>query len=200
MARASDTVVPASTRSPAIAPSAPAADDAAAFAQLLDQHYRPLTRYLWRQTGDPELAADLAQATCLAAFRHRGQLSAAASFPAWLYQIARNEVKMEWRRRGLRRWLSLDWLPSSALTGDRWRTPDASGPCHDRDRIQRVLDQLNPCLREALLLHDLCGFPGNEVAAILGIGPAAARKRIARAQAAFRAAFVDDDQPATPHA
>lgn len=176
------------------------AKDAAAFAPLVDRYYAPLLRYLTRQTGDGELAADLTQASFLAAYRNRRQLATAEAFPGWLYQIARNEMRMEWRRRRLRRWVSLDWLPGpeGQASGrvDGLSRPDASGPCQERDLIQRVLDGLSPALREALLLHGLCGFTGGEVATILGISPAAARKRIARAEEAFRQRYrIDDDGP-----
>ena len=172
----------------------------AAFAALIDRYYAPLLRYLTRQSGDGELAADLTQATFLAAYRSRDQLADEGAVGAWLFGIGRNELRMEWRRRRLRRLVSLDWLAprgeGTASEGER-RAPtgsglaalqraDASEPCAERDRIQRVLDGLSPTLREALLLHALCGFAGGEVAAIVGVSPAAARKRIARAEAAFR--------------
>ena len=160
-----------------------------AFATLVDRHHAPLLRYLTRQTGDAELAADLAQETFLAAFRSLGQLTDDGSFAAWLYGIARNRLRMEWRRRRLRRVVSLDWLPSGVeAVIPALRRPDVSRSYADRDVIQRALDTLSPPLREALLLHDLGGFGGEEVARILGISPAAARKRIVRAEAAFRRA------------
>ena len=185
--------------------------DPAAFAALVDRYYASLLRYLTRQTGDAELAADLTQATFLAAFRCRHQLADEAAVGAWLFGIARNQLRMEWRRRRRRRFVSLDWLAprregtssgaGPTLEAPALRADDASGPCAERDRIQRVLDQLGPTLREALLLHSLCGFSGGELAAIVGISPDAARKRIARAEAAFRERYraaeaqdgVDDD-------
>lgn len=171
-----------------------AAPEADTFSPLVDRHYAPLLRYLTRLTGDGELAADLTQTSFLAAYRNRRQLESADAFAGWLYQIARNEVRMEWRRRRLRRWVSLDWVPGPAAARPEalWR-PDASGPCQERDLIQRVLDELSPPMREALLLHGLCGFTGSEVAAILGITPAAARKRIARAEDAFRRRYGEED-------
>jgi len=170
-----------------------------AFAALVDRHYAPLLRYLTRQTGDPDLAADLVQDTFLAAYRALDQFADDGAFAAWLYGIARNRLRMEWRRRRLRRLVSLDWLAAGGETAaPALRRPDDSRPCQQRDGIQRALAALSPALREALLLHDLGGFSGEEVARILGISPAAARKRICRAEAAFRAAHgpyggEDDD-------
>jgi len=161
-----------------------------AFAALVERHYAALLRYLTRQTGHPELAADLTQESFLAAYRAFAGLRVDACAEAWLYRIARNQLRMEWRRRRLRRLVSLDWLPDGAQAlFPALRRADASGDCGERDRIQRALETLSPGLREALLLHDLGGFTGEEVARILGIQPAAARKRICRAEAAFRRAY-----------
>ncbi len=162
---------------------------AARFSVLVDRHHAALLRYLCRQTGDPEVAADLAQETFLAAFRHRGQLADEGAFAAWLFGIARNQLRMEWRRRKLRRLMSLDWLTANGSTAPTLQHPDASAGCQERDEIQRALDVLSQTLREALLLHSLCGFTGGEVAQILGVTPAAARKRIVRAEQAFRSAL-----------
>jgi RNA polymerase sigma-70 factor (ECF subfamily) len=178
----------------ALAAERGAAGEVARFATLVDRHHAGLLRFLRRQTGDPDLAADLAQETFLAAFRCRHQLRDEAAFPAWLLGIARNQVRMEWRRRGLRRFVSLDWLsPGVEAVLPGLRRPDATRACHERDGIQRALDAMSPALREALLLHGLCGFSGGEVAAILGISPEAARKRIVRAEAEFRRRYGRGD-------
>lgn len=169
-------------------------------AALVERFHSPLLRFLSRQTGDPELAADLAQETFLAAFRSFDGLVDERAVAGWLFAIARNQLRMEWRRRRIRRLISLDWLltrndpaPHAPLV------PDEAEPSAERDAIQRILDQLNPALREALLLHSLCGFTGGEVAHILGISPDAARKRILRAEAAFRDRYLQDVIEARAH-
>ena len=162
------------------------ADDAS-FAIVVDRHYASILRFLTRQTGDAELAADLTQACFLDAYRNRHQLAADDAVLGWIFSIARNQLRMEWRRRQVRRLVSLDWLigrgaaPPAALGRE-----DGVAALAERDRIQQVLDAMSPALREALLLHSLCGFRGGEVATLLGISPAAARKRIVRAEAEFR--------------
>ncbi len=163
-----------------------------AFDVLVDRYHAPLLQYLTRQTVNPELAADLTQESFLAAFRCLDQLADHGAFAAWLYGIARNQLRMEWRRGQLRRLVSLDWLPTllerdtSAL-----RLAYVSQRCEERDDIQRALDGLSQPLREALLLHSLAGFTGEDVARILWISPAAARKRISRAVAEFRRKYDD---------
>lgn len=169
-----------------------------AFGALVDRHYAAVLRFLTRQTGDPELAADLTQACFLDAYRSRHQLLSEDAFAAWLFSIARNQLRMEWRRQRLRRLVSLDWLADRAGGAlPMLRRDDQSGTLDDRDRIQQVLDELSPTLREALLLHNLCGFRGGEIADILGISADAARKRIVRAEAEFRERYEAQAPTAT---
>lgn len=163
------------------------AGDVAAFTILVDRHHATLLRYLLRQTGDPELAADLAQETFLDAFHHLDLLDRDRPFIAWLLGIARNTVRMEYRRRRLQRFVSLDWLSEPVVSMfPALQQADQNVACDERDAIQRALDELNPSLREALLLHGLGGCTAPEVARILDISPAAAERRISRAKLQFR--------------
>lgn len=159
----------------------------AAFETLIERYYPQIVSYLTRQTGDPELAADLAQETFLDACRQVDRLPEDRPFVAWLYQVARNNLLPAARRRRGRQHLSLDALLARVGTLlPALRRSDGSADCHERDLIQQVLDELSPSLREALVLHRLWGFRSQEVALILGVTPAAARKRINRADEEFR--------------
>ena len=64
--------------------------------------------------------------------------------------------------------------------------PDPANASAARDLIQQALDTLSPALREALLLHVLWGFTTSEISQLLHISPAAAGRRISRAQEQFR--------------
>jgi RNA polymerase sigma-70 factor, ECF subfamily len=159
----------------------------AAFSDLVDLHYAVLHRYEWRLWGEDELAADLTQDAFLAAWRRLDDLAEDRSFAAWLYQIGRHRWYDELRRRRRLRWLSLDWLLGHARTQQlEPHAPDLAHEQAQRDLFQRALYELSPTLREALLLNRLWGFTGHEIAKILNISVAAARKRVGRAHDDFR--------------
>lgn len=163
------------------------AGDIAAFSVLVDRHHGLMLSHLQRQTGNPELAADLAQETFLDAFRHLDRLGRDDSLTAWLFGIARNNVRMEYRRRLLWRVVSLEWLAEPVTSRiPALRREDETASCDERDAIQSTLDALTPSLREALLLHSLGGCPASEVAQVLGISLEAAERRISRAKLEFR--------------
>lgn len=159
----------------------------AAFDLLVLRYHDPVRRYLLRQIGDPELAADLRQETFFDAYRSLDRLTADRPFAAWLYQIAHNNLRREWRARKLRRLVSLDWLHERA--GDTLpalRQLDMSETTAANDLLQRVFDDLSPKLRDVLLLHHLWGCTAPEIARTLGIAPEAAARRLSRANEQFR--------------
>lgn len=162
------------------------AGSAEAFNVLIDRYYDEVTRYLARQTSHPDLGSDIAQETFLQAFRDIDDLPEDRPFAAWLFRIARNRMISAMRRRRLRSFVSLDWLAASG----RERPPelhqeDQSVRIAAEDEVSRVLATLKPKSREVLVLTGL-GFTIPEMADLLGIDHAAARKRVSRAKEEFR--------------
>lgn len=161
--------------------------DVEAFGMLVDRYHGVLVRHLTYRTGDPHLAADLAQESFLDIYRHLDRVPADRPFAAWLFGVAQHHVRMVERRRRLHQFVSLDWLPETvAITNPALRRSDTSTRSCEADLIQQVLLELSLPLREALLLHGLAGFPAPDVASILGISLAAAERRISRAKLQFR--------------
>jgi len=97
---------------------------ARAFDLLVVRHHAAILRYLARQTGDSELAADLAQETFLDAFRSLDRLGDDRSFAVWLHRIARHNLLMAWRRQRLRRAHSSRSSRSGSPSASNW----SSGP------------------------------------------------------------------------
>jgi RNA polymerase sigma-70 factor, ECF subfamily len=165
-----------------------------AFTKLAERYYDSIFGYLMRQTGDRELAEDLAQETMVIAYRKIRTLQDGQRFAGWLFRIAQNEMRSNRRRARIRQFFSIDKLKEdfgfNPQSNDRSTDPRT---LIERDQIQYVLDQLSPNLREALLLARLWGFPSREVANILGISPSAARQRISRADQQFRELYQQLD-------
>jgi RNA polymerase sigma-70 factor (ECF subfamily) len=150
-----------------------------AFEELVDLHYAAVLGYLFRQTADEEWARDLTQETFLDAFHAISTLPEDRSFRSWIFVIARNNYRAEARRRGILRIISLDWLldrssgalpPAALVTVDQYT---------DHDRINALLSELSPKLREPLILLSL-GYTLRDAAELLGISHATARQRASR--------------------
>jgi RNA polymerase sigma-70 factor (ECF subfamily) len=160
---------------------------ALAFEVLVDRYYLVIQQYLVRQTGDPELAADLAQETFLDAYRLVHRIPEDRPLIAWLYLIARNNLRPVQRRQRRFQFLSIDRLLRTITASfPALHQRDIALDAGEQDLIQQTLNRLAPTLREALLLRSVAGFTGHEVSQILNVSPAAARKRISRAEQQFR--------------
>jgi RNA polymerase sigma-70 factor, ECF subfamily len=92
-----------------------AKQDPEAFGLLFEAYYSRVLNFVYRCTQDTALAEDLASNTFLQALRALPRYDHRASFLAWLFRIALNEVRMHWRktarnRRRVREMLSEETL------------------------------------------------------------------------------------------
>ncbi|MAT97809.1 MAG: hypothetical protein CL608_11745 [Anaerolineaceae bacterium] len=99
-----------------------ARDDMQVFATLYDRYVERIYAYALREAGDVATAEDIVSATFEKALKHLPQYKwRGISFGAWLYKIARNELRMHWRKQ---KWTVplLDIFRSGAsdLTVENW--------------------------------------------------------------------------------
>lgn len=152
---------------------------------LFEPAYRRLYRHLDRLSGDPELAADLAQEAFARLYR-RGAMPDQPE--AWLVTVAlnlfRNARTTERRRRRL----------LSATGGERAHSdpdppPDqAPGREETRRRVRAAIDGM-PERDRLLLLLRAEGYSYRELAQVLGLHEASVGTLLARARLAFRRAY-----------
>lgn len=183
------------------------------YLRLVGDYQTAILNYIYRLVGDRDVAEDLTQDTFVKAWRALDRLElegdAEPRRRAWLYRIAHNTATDHLRRRGRLRWLSLDaWRGhgrSEALlglpTGSAPHRPTEDAPADlppvddpaaapvDRGALRAALGRLSEDQRHVLLLFNHAGLSADEVADVLGIQPAAARKRQQRARAAFESAW-----------
>jgi RNA polymerase sigma-70 factor (ECF subfamily) len=159
------------------------------YLELVAELQQPILNYLYRMVGDRDLAEDLTQETYLRAYRALERIDlteeAAPRRKAWLYRIAHNAATDHLRRRARLRWLPLDIAGLSRPSPER--------EIIAADPVGRSLDLLEPAHREVLLLFSQEGLSTQEVAEVLGITEAAARKRRQRARQAFMRLYQEHD-------
>jgi putative glutamine amidotransferase len=137
-----------------------------------------LHRRALRITGDPDVADDLCQEAFARAWRRLDPGVHPAVAGAWLHRTVANLALDERRRRSRRGEVPLDEAAPLGTAG----TPDADG-------VAEALGRLTTHDRFVLLLRFDHGLALREIAALLDLGEDAARKRVARARDAFRAAY-----------
>jgi len=160
------------------------------FAELVMRHGAKVLNYAWRLTDDFALAQDVAQETFLAVYTRKDTFDSRRSFPAWLYRIASNLCRMEWRRR---RRTTAPMSGSSVAVGDpaalAAETVADPGPspaewANRRElehRVRRAVVELPEKLRMVFVLSFYEGLAYKAISDVLGcsIGTVASRKHLA---------------------
>ena len=159
------------------------------YLDLVGTYQTPILNYIYRLIGDADLAEDLAQDTFIRAYQALDRLDlsedAAPRRRGWLYRIAHNLATDHLRRKALLRWLPLDDLLGLGKSEPRIQEAGEIEPVH------LALAKLSPDQRQVLLLFNQQGLEADEVAEVLGITAAAARKRRQRAREQFIAVYEE---------
>ncbi len=142
-----------------------------AASELVSRHARAVGRFLYSAGASASDVEDLAQEAFFRAFRRLDSWRGDAPFRSWLFSIARNLLKDEFRKRRNRQVFSLD---------DR-DVPNRDDPVGEveaqeaADRLRDGLAALPRLQREVFVLRVQEGGSYEEIAAALDTTPGAAR-------------------------
>jgi RNA polymerase sigma factor (sigma-70 family) len=153
--------------------------EAERFGIVFDRHFADIHRYLHRRVGR-ELADDLAAETFVAAFDRRSSYDTARDDARpWLYGIASNLLRNQWRgeRRRLRAYARAAAHPDTGADAEPALSHEV-GPL-----VAEALASLEDRDRDALLLLAWGELSYEEIAEALGIAAGTVRSRIHRARA-----------------
>ncbi len=145
--------------------------DERAAAELVRRHLAPVGRFLYSAGAGRSDVEDLVQETFFRAFRRVDGWRGEASFRSWLFTIASNLLKDDYRRRKGRQFVSID---------DR-DVPDHADPSADlaaseaEARVREGLSGLPRLQREVFLLRAQEGREYADIAVALGTTSGAAR-------------------------
>jgi len=137
----------------------------ATFEALFHQTYEPLVRYLYRMTGDLDVAADLAQEAFVRLWERRPRDE---HLRAWLFRVATNLVRDRARVEGRRLELVQEQATRLPASDPPPRPDEAVEAGERRERVQRALATLTERERAVLLLREE-GFSYQEMADTLGL-------------------------------
>lgn len=171
------------------------AGDDSALTKLIHRHREPLFHFVYRYLRDETAAGDVVQEAFVRAYFKAPQFQPRATVKTWLYAIALNLCRDQFRRLAKRRReVPLDPLasgnPVSLEPADLRPTPDEAAGQKDRFAVlQRAIDQLPQPLREALILFSLEGKTQKEAADILDTTPKAIETRVYHAKTKLRQWF-----------
>ena len=165
------------------------ARDKAEFESLFLAHYEAVYRLLFRILGCSQEAEDLAQETFLRFYRHSFPPGREHHLRPWLYRVATNlayNALRDQRRRERRQEAATS---RAEISGDQATDPSETLLRQDeRESVRRVLASL-PARQAELLLLRYAGLSYGELASALDVAPGSVGTLLARAEAAFAAAY-----------
>ena len=158
------------------------------FDELVRRYERELFSYLRRYVGDPEMAADVFQATFLQLHLKCGQFQEGRRLRPWLYTIATNQAIDAQRRNRRHRAVSLDNRSNGSdddvvklldLMASKELGPDEQYDLQeDRDWVRQAVLELPEHLRGVVLLVYYQGLKYREAAETLGIPVGTVKSRM----------------------
>ncbi|MBS1207706.1 MAG: sigma-24 (FecI-like) [Proteobacteria bacterium] len=143
-----------------------------------EAHERGLRGWLIHQVHDKAIAEDLLQDVFLKALRQGERFCSIENARAWLFEVSRNTLADH-----LRRTRETVALPEDMSIEDEVSPPvDGLTAC-----LPRVLAELSPADREAIIRCDIEGMSQAEFAERLGISLPGAKSRVQRARLRLKA-------------
>lgn len=148
--------------------------DDAAFTELVRRHEDAIFGLAYRMTGDRADALDATQDTFVAVFRKAHSFRGQSAFKTWLYRIGINACKDLLRKRGH------SAVPEADLPDEPNAAVDVEHHSSLRLDLAAALQMLPEDYRTAVVMHDIGGFPYDEIARLTGTNIGTIKSRISR--------------------
>ena len=170
------------------------AGDPHAFARLYDRYDRPCHRFIRRTlAAHADAADDLHQETWLSVSKNAASFDPRkASFPAWLFAIARNKVWDHLRRQKV---AILAAAEDDAVTAVPDPGPSPLDQATSRELAQRIVEAVEAlplAQRETFVMFAHAGLSLEDVAAATGVPVETAKSRLRYARNTLRQALADE--------
>ena len=164
---------------------------------LVSRYRDPLMNYVYRFLGDMKEGEDLLQETFLRVYRNRHSYRRIARFSTWLYTIAGNLARSEYRKRKRRRLYSIQTTNRDAEEyeveiPDETFSPDRHTESTLQNKyIQEALNQIPEEFREVVVLRDVQELAYEEIAQITGLPMGTVKSRINRGRTKLQLLLKD---------
>ena len=165
-------------------------------AGLYEQHASDVKRWARRLAGPRADLEDLVHDVFVIALRRRFASRGEGSVKTWLFRITHHTVRSRMRRGFVRRLLFS--RHQDALVA---QTPTPSTPQQEIERRERhvqlydALDQLSDSYRTPLILYEIDGLSGEEVAELTGVRLATVWVRLHRGRAKLLDLLDKEERP-----
>jgi RNA polymerase sigma-70 factor (ECF subfamily) len=171
-----------------------------AFQEIVRRYEPSIKGFLHKRLKDEERVQDLAQDTFLRVHRARDRYDASRKFSTWIYTIASNLLKNEYRNRSLRRETAFsDLRKDSAQQAAPSRpvefesdTPDPERVAYQRElreAIHDAIERMDEHHRVPFVMREVEDRTYEEISEAIGVPVGTVKSRLFRARNAFQQLF-----------
>lgn len=157
------------------------------FETLVDRYQKLVYSLAWSYLKDVQLAEDAAQEAFAKAYKHLASYNPAFRFSTWIARITANTCTDFLRKRK-------EFCPIE----DAFEVTDPEGTPEQhvigretKDRLEGLINRLDPKYRQPLMLYHLAGMKYEEIAEYLKVPMSIVKNRIFRARKMLRQAMED---------
>lgn len=152
--------------------------------RIYERHVADVHRWAARLVGPGEDIEDVVHEVFLVAMRRYGEFRGDSKVSTWLFRITARMVKSRRRRERARRWSFSRNVEDPANEHLPAVTPlDELERCQRSARLYHALDELPERYRTPLILYEIEGLSGQELAELLGMTTGALWVRLHRGRA-----------------
>ena len=156
------------------------------FEEFFRERYGEVVRSMRLMVGDHARAEELTQEAFSRACRHWRRVRALDRPVAWVYVVATNEARREWRRDQRAASVTVD---DSAPAAD-----DTAGSIATALDVRAALAQLTDRQRAAVVLRYVADLPIADIADVMGCAPGTVKATLHQALAHMRIELEDQDE------
>ena len=153
--------------------------DGESFELLLERYQGRLFRVILAWVKDFEQAEDLFQETWMRVIKHKEEFDSQRKFSSWLFQIALNLVRDQWRKEKKEQKRQEPEILEQMAS---WHNPEREYEKRERkEKLLWALSQLSELEREVFMLRHFGGLSFSEIAGLLEINLNTALSRMHQA-------------------
>jgi RNA polymerase sigma-70 factor, ECF subfamily len=154
------------------------------FEEFFRERYVEVVRSMRLMVGDHARGEELAQEAFARACRHWRRVQKLDRPVAWVYVVATNEARREWRRD----------QRATAVPTDPPIAADATGPVATALDVRAAIAQLTDRQRAAVVLRYVSDLPIAEIAEVMGCAQGTVKATLHQALARMRVELESDDE------
>ncbi|MHC4075110.1 MAG: RNA polymerase sigma factor [Planctomycetota bacterium] len=151
--------------------------------ELVERYYAQIYIYMRRLGHSRQVSEELTQDIFLQAWHHVGRLRRDMALSTWIYRIASNASKVQWRRNKKR---GSERLEFANISKDGQIDPDRIEQYEELCQMRDAVEQLPRKLRQTIVLHYMQELPIAEAAEAAQLSEGTFKSRLSRALRVLR--------------